>query len=271
MWAFLRPYLDAYDAFVFTLPQFVPSGLPSERVRQMAPAIDPLTAKNRPIPLERAHERVRALGIDLRRPFIAQVSRLDPWKDPIGVIDAFRLVRNRHPGLQLALLGAMEADDDPGAAAMADEVRAHAGQDPDIHVYTDPAQIGPEEVGSVQLLAAVVLQKSLREGFALTVAEALWKATPVIGSRAGGIPLQLEDGKGGFLVDSVEDAAERCDWLLSNPAAADEIGAAGRAVVQSRFLVTRLLAEELALYAEVVSGIGTESASGDAQGAPTAA
>ena len=216
---------------------------------------------------------MRALGIDLRRPFIAQVSRLDPWKDPIGVIDAFRLVRNRHPGLQLALLGAMEADDDPGAAAMADEVRAHAGQDSDIHVYTDPAQIGPEEVGSVQLLAAVVLQKSLREGFALTVAEALWKATPVIGSRAGGIPLQLEDGKGGFLVDSVEDAAERCDWLLSNPAAAEEIGGAGRAVVQSRFLVTRHteLVEELALYAEVMSGIGTESASRDAQGAPTAA
>jgi trehalose synthase len=255
VWDFLRPNLDAYAALVFTLPEFVPSGLPSERVRFMAPAIDPMTAKNRPIPLVRAQQRVTDLGIDLTRPLIAQVSRLDPWKDPTGVIDVYRKVRERHPGLQLALVGAMEADDDPEAASVADDVRAHADGDPDIHVYTDPAQIGPEEVGSVQLLADVILQKSLREGFGLTVAEAMWKATPVVGARAGGIPLQLADCKGGFLVDSIDEAAERSDWLLSHPAAARQIGAAGREVVQSGFLTTRLLAEELTLYREAMVAV----------------
>jgi trehalose synthase len=252
-WRFLRPYLEPYSALVFTLDQFAPPDVPDDRVRVIAPAIDPLDPKNRPLPVGKALSKLAGLGIDARRPLIAQVARLDPWKDPIGVIDAYRLVRRRHGGLQLALLGAMEADDDPEAVEVARAVRAHAGQDPDIHVLTDPALIGDLEVGAVQLLAHVVFQKSLREGFGLTVSEAMWKSTPVVAGRVGGIPLQLQDGQGGFLVDSVQEAAERCDWLLSEPARARAIGAAGRAVIQDRFLITRLLADELALYGEVLA------------------
>jgi trehalose synthase len=262
VWSFLRPFLDPYEALIFTLPEYVPPEVPPERLRFMAPAIDPLLPKNRPIPIGTARQAVARLGIDLARPLVAQVARLDPWKDPDGVIDAYGLVKQHHPGLQLALLGAMEADDDPEAEEIAAATRAHAGDDPDIHIYTDPEQIGPLQVGSVQVLADVVFQKSLREGFGLSVAEAMWKATPVIGGRAGGIPLQLQDEAGGFLVDSPEEAAERCDWLLANPAEGRAIGAAGRAVVRSRFLVTRLLAEELALYADVVDVAGSATRAG---------
>jgi trehalose synthase len=253
VWAVLQPWTDPYDAFVLSLAQFAPSDLAADRVRIIAPAIDPLLPKNRPMPLGDARQAVARLGIDLGRPLLAQVSRLDPWKDPIGVIEAFRMVRELHPGTQLALLGAMEAADDPEAERIAADVRTVAGGDPDIHVITDPAVIGPAEVGAVQLLADVILQKSVREGFGLTVAEALWKSTPVVGGRAGGIVLQVQDGTNGFLVDSPAEAAERCTWLLSNPSEARAMGAAGRAWVRDRFLVTRLLADELALYAEVMA------------------
>jgi trehalose synthase len=250
-WAFLRPFTDPYDALVFSMPQFAPPDLPADRIRVIAPGIDPLLPKNAPIALGAAQKAVAGLGIDLARPLLAQIARLDPWKDPVGVIDAFRMVRRSHPGLQLALLGAMEAADDPEAARMADDVHAAAKGDPDIHVLTDPDVIGPKEVGAVQLLAAVVLQKSVREGFGLTVSEALWKSSPVIGGRAGGIVLQIQDGATGFLVDSPEQAAERSAQLLSDPAAGRAMGAAGRAFVRERYLITRLLADEVALYREV--------------------
>lgn len=244
VWAFLQPMMDGYDRVVFTLEQFVPAGVDRSKVRIVAPAIDPLTPKNRPIPVDKAVETLSRLGIDPARPLIAQISRFDPWKDPIGVIDCFRLVRQRIAGLQLALLGVIEAQDDPEAVGMAERVRRHAGDDADIHIYTDPRQVDDPEVGAVQQQADVVLQKSLREGFALTVSEAVWKATPVVAGRVGGIPLQMDDCSGGFLVDSVESAAERTTWLLENPPDA-----------RDRFLVTRLLGDELRIYTELVSAL----------------
>jgi trehalose synthase len=253
VWDFLRPWVEPYRALVFSMPAFAPADLPPIETRIVPPAIDPLLTKNRPMAVGAARGALIRLGIDPGRPLLAQVSRLDPWKDPIGVIEAFRLLRDTHPGTQLALLGAIEAADDPEAARMVTEVQAAAGGDPDIHVITDPAVIGPSEVGAVQLLADVVLQKSLREGFGLTVAEALWKATPVVGGRAGGIVLQIEDGVSGYLVDDPAEAAERCSALLADPSHARVMGAAGRTAVRERFLVTRLLADELALYAAVVS------------------
>lgn len=252
VWSFLRPYLDGYDAHVFTLAAFVPEDVPRERVRLIPPAIDPLTIKNRPMPHTTVLDALRRIGLDPARPLVAQVSRLDPWKDPQGVIDAYRLVRRHVPGLQLALLGVIEAKDDPEADRIAHAVRAHADNDPDIHIYTEPTEVGPPEVAAVQQGAQVIFQKSLKEGFALTVTEALWKATPVVGGRVGGIPLQLEDGIGGFLVESGEEAAERTRWLLENPPEARVIGARGRERIRERFLTTRLLADELRLYAEVL-------------------
>ncbi len=254
-WKFLRQFLNDYDALVFTMAEFAPKDLPQERVRISAPAIDPLLPKNRPIPLADALTTLARIGLDSSRPMVTQVARLDPWKDPNGVIDAYRAVRSHVPGLQLALLGVIAALDDPEAYRVADEVRAHAGHDPEIHIYVDPGEIGQPEVGAVQQMADVVFNKSLKEGFGLSVTEALWKATPVIGGRVGGIPLQLQDHAGGFLVSSIEEAAERTRWLLENPPAAREIAARGRARVREEFLVTRLLADELRLYAGVL-GVG---------------
>jgi trehalose synthase len=252
VWSILRPYLAGYDAAVFTMAEFVPPGVPAAQARLSAPAIDPLSTKNRPMPHARALALLGRLGIDPGRPLVAQVARFDPWKDPIGVIDAYREVRRSAPGLQLALLGVIAARDDPEAIGMADRVREHAAGDPDIHVYVDPNQVGPEEVAAVQQTAQVVFQKSLREGFGLTVAEAIWKATPVIGGRTGGIPLQLADGAGGFLVESVAEAAERTRWLLEHPPEARAIASLGREHIRDHFLITRLLADELRLYADVL-------------------
>lgn len=251
-WAFLHQFLDDYDALVFTMAEFAVKDLPQDRVRISAPAIDPLLPKNRPIPLAEALTRLDSIGLDPGRPLVTQVARLDPWKDPNGVIDAYRAVREHVPGLQLALLGVIAAQDDPEAYRIAGEVRAHAAHDPEIHIYVDPAEIGQLEVGAVQQMAAVVFNKSLKEGFGLSVTEALWKATPVIGGRVGGIPLQLQDHVGGFLVGSVEEAAQRAQWLLENPPAAREIAARGRARIREQFLITRLLADELKLYGEVL-------------------
>ena len=252
VWAFLRPFLADYQAAIFTMPQFVPADVDPAQVRIIAPAIDPLSAKNGAVPHAEALAILTRLGFDPGRPLVAQVARLDPWKDPIGVIDAYRLVRPSAPGLQLALLGVIAAQDDPEAIGMAERVRAHAAGDPDIHIFVDPAQVGPREVAAVQQTAQVIFQKSLREGFALTVAEALWKATPVVGGRVGGIPLQLEDGIGGFLVDSVGAAAESTRWLLDDPPEARTIAAHGRERIRAQFLITRLLADHLRLYAEVM-------------------
>ena len=252
VWAWLRSYLDDYDALVYTMAAFAADDLPAERVRLIAPAIDPLAVKNRAIPRAEALAALNRIGLDPARPLLAQVSRLDPWKDPEGVIDAYRLVRDDVPGLQLALLGVIEAQDDPEAYRVVDVVRHHADGDPDIHIYTDPAQVGAAEVAVVQQSADVVFQKSLKEGFGLTVTEALWKATPVVGGRVGGIPLQLADGVGGFLVDSVEEAAARTSWLLDHPPEARVIATRGRERVRQEFLITRLIDDELRLYAEVL-------------------
>jgi trehalose synthase len=244
--------VTGYDAAVFTMKEFVPRGVPTDMVRISPPAIDPLCSKNLPLPHSRALATLGRLGIDPGRPLVAQVARLDPWKDPTGVIDAYRTVRRSVPELQLALLGVIAARDDPEAVGVAEEVRKYAGGDPDIHLYIDPDQVGPEEVAAVQQTAQVIFQKSLREGFGLTVSEALWKATPVIGGRVGGIPLQLDNGIGGFLVESVDEAADRARWLLDHPPQAREIAVHGRDRVRARFLITRLLADELRLYADVL-------------------
>jgi trehalose synthase len=253
VWAFLRPLLSGYDRIVVTMEQFAPADLDCGRVRCIAPAIDPLTPKNRPVPFTCTFATLARLGIDPGRPLIALIARLDSWKDPIGVIESYRLVCQSVGGLQLALVGVIAARDDPEAIGMAEAARAHAGGDPDIHIYTDPYVVGQEEVGAIQQSAQVVLQKSLREGFALTVSEALWKATPVVAGRAGGIPLQIENRIGGFLVSSIDETAARTAWLLNHPPEAREIAVAGRQRVRDQFLITRLLADELHLYGELVS------------------
>jgi trehalose synthase len=253
-WAFLQPHLHGYDAAVFTLATFVPPGLPIERVDIIPPAIDPESPKCIELETDLARRVLQWIGVELDRPLITQVSRFDPWKDPLGVIAAYRLVKREVPQVQLALVGSMALDDPEGWTIYRD-IQQNCADDPSVHVFTNLTGVGNIEVNAFQRLSDVVVQKSLREGFGLVVSEALWKGTPVVAGRAGGIPLQLQDGVGGFLVDSVEACAERIVWLLRHPDQARALGAAGRERVRDHFLLTRLLADDLRLYGSLLSDL----------------
>lgn len=253
VWGFIRDYLGDYDAAVFTMREFVPPDLPVERVEIMPPAIDPLSPKSMSLPDDIAREVLTWIGIEPDGPLITQVSRFDPWKDPLGVIAAYRLVRQDVPGLQLALVGSM-ALDDPEGWNVYREIRAASEADPLIHVFTNLTGVGNVEVNAFQRVADVVVQKSIREGFGLVISEALWKGTPVVGGRAGGIPLQMSDGDGGYLVDGVEECAKAIRLLLGDPALAADLGARGRERVREHFLLPRLLLNELALMADLLEG-----------------
>jgi trehalose synthase len=242
----MLPFLAEYDALVFTMDRFVPAGLEHHRVVAMTPAIDPLSPKNAGLS-DGICQEIRAWrGIDPRQPLVTQVSRFDPWKDPLGVIEVYRMVREEVPGLQLALLSSM-ASDDPEVWEMYAEIIAETKGDDDIHVLTNLIGVGDMEVGAFQTSSDVVIQKSIREGFGLVVSETMWKGTPVVANRSGGIPLQMEDGVGGFLVDDTEECAKRVLLLLNNREEARRLGMAGRERVHQRFLITRLLADELRL------------------------
>jgi trehalose synthase len=258
VWDFLAPFLVRYDAAVFTLGGFVPPAFPVQRTVVIPPAIDPESPKNLELGARLAARVVEWIGVRTTRPIVTQISRFDPWKDPLGVVATYRLVREAVPDLQLALVGSM-ALDDPEGWDVYREIQHEVANDPDIHVFTNLTGVGNIEVNAFQRLSDVVIQKSIREGFGLVVSEALWKGTPVVAGRAGGIPLQLEDGVSGYLVDSVEDCAARVHELLADPARRREFGERGRAHVAERFLLTRLIAEELQLYASVLgSQVGDE-------------
>jgi trehalose synthase len=252
-WHFLRPYIEGYDAAVFTLGSFVPPDFPLRRVEIIPPAIDPESPKNLDLDMNLVRQVLTWIGVDIDRPLVTQVSRFDAWKDQLGVLAAYRLVKRDAPELQLALVGSM-ALDDPEGWTIYDDIRDASADDPDVHVFTNLTGVGNIEVNAFQRLSQVVIQKSVREGFGLVVSEALWKGTPVVAGRAGGIPLQLPDGAGGFLIDTVEETAERTLWLLRHERERHALGSKGREVVRSRFLLTRLIADELRLYGALLSG-----------------
>jgi trehalose synthase len=256
-WGFLRPFLANFDAAVFTMPEFVPPDLPVARVRTIAPAIDPLSPKNLDISDRTASQILDWIGIDLPGRLVTQVSRFDPWKDPFGVIAAYRLVREEIPELQLALVGSM-ALDDPEGWEIYGQLTEHAENDPLIHIYTNLTGASNVEVNAFQRLSDIVVQKSIREGFGLVVSESLWKGTPVVAGRAGGIPMQMPEGIGGLLVDSVEQCASAMLKLLNDRELTEQLGHSGRAHVRERFLLPRLLMDELALLAS----LGSEAPSG---------
>jgi trehalose synthase len=246
VWDFLCPYLSGYAAAVFSLESFVPPDFPVEHVEVMPPGIDPESPKNIELKPTTARRLLQWIGVEVDKPLVTQVSRFDPWKDPVGVMAAYRLIREEVPGLQLALVGSM-ALDDPEGWEIYHEIREAAKNDLDIHVFTNLTGVSNVEVNAFQRFSDVVIQKSLREGFGLVVSEALWKETPVVAGRAGGIPLQLEDRGGGFLVNTVEECAERTLWLLRHPDEARALGAKGRKTVRKEFLLMRLMADELRL------------------------
>jgi trehalose synthase len=248
-------YTQPYDAQVYSMPQYVLGG--GDRAPFIVPpAIDPLSDKCRPIDAESARETVSRFGLDPERPLVTQVSRFDPWKDPIGVLNAFSKARKRVPGLQLALIGS-SADDDPESKTVLEEVRAEASDLADAFVLANCCD--DRAVKAFQTHSEVVLQKSLREGFGLTVSEALWSGTPVVGGRAGGIPLQIVDGKTGILVTSEDQCTEAIVRLCENPSRATKMGEAGRDHVRRNFLLPRLVHDELSLWREISRGpVGRE-------------
>ena len=211
------------------------------------PAIDPLMPKNMALSVEDAAYIVDQFGIDVDRPLLTQVSRFDPWKDPLGVIDAYRAVKEAHPDVQLALIGSM-AHDDPEGWDFYNQTVAYAGGDPDIYVLSNLNNVGAVEVNAFQVHSRVVLQKSIREGFGLTVTEALWKARPTVAGRAGGIVDQIIDGETGWLVDGSSQAAEACNEILADPEMARTRALLGKEYVRRHFLTPRLLRDWLLLF-----------------------
>jgi trehalose synthase len=251
VWELLRAFVIGYDAFVFTLPEFCPPNLDRERLALIAPAIDPLAAKNRPLPRQLAQQIVAGQGIDLTRPLVLQVSRFDPRQDPLGVVGAWRLARKEVPGLQLTLVGSI-IDDDPEGWAIYEQLRAAMADEPDFHLLTNPTGIGALELNAFQREADIVVQQSLRDGFGLTVSEALWKETPVVGSNAGGIPLEL-GGSGGRLGDDAAGCAAAIVALLENESLANRLAHAGHESVRREFLTPRLLRDDLSLYRKLLT------------------
>jgi len=251
------PVTNLYSRCVVSMPQYVFSGMPTDKVSVFAPAIDVFTAKNEQLSLNLSRSLVAEMGIDLNRPFVTQVSRFDPWKDPWGVIDAYRLVKREIPSLQLALGGAQIAQDDPEGAAVLEDVRRFAGDDPDIHILADEELTTDHvsnalRVNALQRLSTVVVQKSVREGFGLTVTEAMWNGRPVIGGDCGGIRAQIVDGDNGFLASDVQTCADRLLYLLTQPREASRLGARAQESVRRNFLMPRLLSDYLSLFEEML-------------------
>ncbi|RLL88317.1 glycosyl transferase family 1 [Mesotoga sp. H07pep.5.4] len=249
-WNYLNTFLSYYDAGIFTLKSYAKDGIAIDKIYDIPPSIDPLSNKNRMLSEEEMKKAMTKLGLVPGRPVIAQVSRFDPWKDPMGVVDAYRQLKRKFPDLQLLLIGSMASDDPEGWKIYEDLLR-YIGMDYDVKVLSNFHGIGDIEVNAAQRISKVVLQKSLREGFALTMSEAMWKKTPVIGGNVGGIPLQVHHGVNGYLVESVDETVEYTKRILENPDLAKELGRNGYEIVKKHFLCTRHLLQYLELFRDL--------------------
>jgi trehalose synthase len=252
VWSFLKPFIEEYDAVVFTMEEFCPPDLKASRRVFIPPAIDPLSTKNMDLPEEICKRALANSGVDLRRSLLLQVSRFDPWKDPLGVINAYRLVKEKCPEVQLALVGAM-AGDDPEGWRMLETINTESAKDRDIYVFTNLTGVGNMEVNAFQRGADVIVQKSLKEGFGLVVSEALWKQRPVVAGRAGGIPMQFPEAYRDYLVNDVEECANKVLELLEDAPKRTAFGKAGQEKVRREFLLPRLIRDELKLIKEILS------------------
>lgn len=242
VWEFLRPYIEQYDAAIFSSPLFSPElSIPQYR---FYPVIDPLADKNRDLEVTYINSTLEKYEIPRDKPIITQISRYDPWKDPVGVIQAFKMAR-KSVDCRLLLVGDKAADD-PEAEAILTKVKEEARDDPDIHIIFLTYSI-PTEINAFQRASDIILQKSIKEGFALTVSEALWKYRPVIASSVGGIPAQIIHGFTGMLIHSVEGASLQIRTLLSQPELARRLGENGHQRVKDEFLITKSLKRYLLL------------------------
>ncbi len=255
VWNFISPIITEYDKIVVSSHEFIKEEI-KEKAVEFCPAIDPLNLKNRKLSLQFAKKTLENFGIDCSKPLVSQISRFDIWKDPIGAIEAYRLAKRKIPDLQLALVGFILARDDPEAERVYKKVIEETKNDPDIFVFADPKILEGLEVDTftsvMQLMSNIVLQKSIREGFGLTVTEAMWKGKTVIAGNVGGIKKQIKSGENGFLVSSSEEASSKIIKLIEDPDLCEKIGKAAKETVRENFLVPRLLKDYLRLIKEIL-------------------
>jgi len=254
-WNFFAGIFRMYDKIVLSSKEFIKKEI-KEKVVVFPPAIDPLMPKNQSLDLTAAKGILKNYGIDTSRPLISQVSRFDPWKGFLEVIEAYLFVKKKIPGLQLAMVGFFLALDDPEAAKIYKLVKSKSEKNPDIFLFSDPQMLGSlkvdDFVNAIQVGSDVILQNSIREGFGLSVTEAMWKRKAVIGRRTGGIKLQIQNSENGFLVSNSKELAKRIIQLIKNPELAKKLGETARETVKEKFLIPRLLRDYLKLFKELV-------------------
>jgi trehalose synthase len=257
---FLMPFLSQASRIILSSDNYRAAldPYPAGQVTIIRPAIDPLTEKNRFLPSKEASEILMRHGIDTTRPFITQISRFDEWKDPLGALEAYRFTKRSVPGLQIVLAGFIEAADDPEAQAWVRKVRDAAGEDPDCIIFSDLSQLRELSsddllINALNTLTSATLQMSRREGFGLTITEAMWKGRVVVARPSRGALLQIDHGENGYIADTPEIAAGHIVDLLSKKVSAGEIGMAAHSSVQEHFLLTRYITLHLEAYRETLS------------------
>ncbi len=244
MWEFIRPYIQQFEAAIFTRDEYLKEDLRGPLITIIPPAIDPLSTKNVDISPGVVREILERYNISPDRPLIAQISRFDPWKDPLGVVDVYRTLKTTEPQLQLLMVASM-ADDDPEAWSFYERIVRKAGEDFDVHVLTNLNGVANVEVNAFQRAADVILQKSVREGFGLVISEALWKSKAIVASAVGGIPMQLLYGRCGRLAGTTGEMIDQVRSLLDASTEREQLGAVGKEHVRENFLITRLLRDYL--------------------------
>jgi len=250
LWEFLKPFILRYDMAILSHEKYKKNDLPVEQ-KIMYPAIDPLSTKNIDISDEVIDKTLRKYNVKTDKPLITQISRYDPWKDPEGVLEAYKLVKEK-VDCRLILCGSM-ATDDPEGFRIYEKIKRKADR---LIKNGDVVLLNTENntlVNSLQRKSAVIVQKSIREGFGLTISEALWKETPVVASNVGGIPIQIIDGENGFLVDpyDIKDCANKVITLLQSQALAEDMGKKGKEMVRKNFLITRLVQDYLDMLSQM--------------------
>jgi len=255
-WKFFAGIFGMYEKIVFSSKEYVKKEV-KERAVVFPPAINPLSPKNQPLNLDYSKEILKGYGIDSSRRLISQVSRFDPWKGYLELIEAYQIAKKKIPDLQLALVGFFLARDDPEAMKIFKFIKKKTEKDPDIFLFSKPEMLGSLKVhvfvNAIQVASDVIVQNSTREGFGLSLSEAMWKEKAVIGGKGEGIKLQIKDGKNGFLVSSPKEAAKRITQLLKNPQLAKNLGEDARETVREKFLMPRLLRDYLKLFKELLS------------------
>lgn len=247
---YIEQFLDAYNVCVFNTPLSIFKDLSQEKTHVITPTIDPFSEKNRFITPAKGLQMLTRCGIDTTRPLITQVSRFGNWKNPWQVIDVYRLVKQEIPSVQVALVGAMEAADDIKAIEILKEIQAMAGDDPDIHLLYDPAVIKHPEVNAFQRYSSAILQRSTREGFGLTVTEAMWKYQPVVGTSVTGLRAQISDGQNGYIVDDTEGCARDTLKLIQDRALWHKLGKQAHERVRGNYLLPMMILEYLGALAK---------------------